>query len=187
MNRYEILDGLPPYGPMYVSVTGDGEPYASEGFVVRFFKNDGTTWVANFKPGYGGLNEVISLPDTDNLLVIAGGDCYLMNRDSDRPIGMFGGDFTELFHNPDGRVVLGDNLGLTIVEPDGSHWDSKRISWDGLKDISLKNNTVTGLAYDVMTRSAEWLPFSYNIDTRLLEGGSYYDFIPVKKPWWKLW
>src|SRR5690606_39492556 len=38
--RYEILDGLPTYGPMYVPVSEDGEPFYSEGFVVRFYKSD---------------------------------------------------------------------------------------------------------------------------------------------------
>ena len=50
--RYEILDGLPTYGPMYVPVSEDGEPFYSEGFVVRFYKSDGSEWVANFKPGW---------------------------------------------------------------------------------------------------------------------------------------
>jgi hypothetical protein len=50
--RYEILDGLPSYGPIYISISQDGIPFYSEGFVVRFYKSDGTNWVANFKPGW---------------------------------------------------------------------------------------------------------------------------------------
>ena len=50
VKQYELLDGLPPYGPMYISVTtDDSEPYASEGYVLRLFKSDGTSWVANFR------------------------------------------------------------------------------------------------------------------------------------------
>jgi len=40
--RYEILDSLPTYGPMYVPVSESGDPFYSEGVVVRFFRNDGT-------------------------------------------------------------------------------------------------------------------------------------------------
>jgi hypothetical protein len=50
-NRYEILNSLPVYGPMYVPVTENGKPYYSEGFPVRFFKKDGSEWGANFEPG----------------------------------------------------------------------------------------------------------------------------------------
>ena len=49
--QYEILEALPTYGPMYIPVTENDEAFYSEGFPVRFYKSDGTNWVANFKPG----------------------------------------------------------------------------------------------------------------------------------------
>ena len=50
--RYEILNALPAYGPMYISISDDGEPYYTEGYVVKFKKRNGEEWVANFKPGW---------------------------------------------------------------------------------------------------------------------------------------
>ncbi len=79
--RYEILNGLPAYGPMYVSVTENGESFYSEGFPVRFYKTDGTEWIANFRPGWTDLKQVIEFKNTQNLLVLACGTCYIVVPD----------------------------------------------------------------------------------------------------------
>jgi hypothetical protein len=71
--KYEILEALPAYGPMYIPVTENGEGFYSEGFPVRFYKPDGTSWVGNFAPGWTNLNIVYELKETNNLIVIAGG------------------------------------------------------------------------------------------------------------------
>ena len=42
--RYEQLKSLPTYGPMYIPVSGNDEPFYSEGLVIRFFRTDGTDW-----------------------------------------------------------------------------------------------------------------------------------------------
>ena len=61
---------------MYIPVTDNDEPFYSEGFAVRFYKTDGTEWVANFQPGWTDLKTIIKFADTTNLLVIAFGTCY---------------------------------------------------------------------------------------------------------------
>ena len=77
--RYEILESLPTYGPMYIPVTEDGEPFYSQGLAVRFFRDDNSDWVANFKPSWTGLNAIYEFDNQQNVLVIAGGTCYIMN------------------------------------------------------------------------------------------------------------
>ena len=65
--RYEILSGLPAYGPMYVPVTQVEQPFInpySEGFVVRFFDSSGESWVANFNVGYTTFKAVFDFPQT---------------------------------------------------------------------------------------------------------------------------
>jgi hypothetical protein len=184
--QYEILSSLPTYGPMYIPVTDNGEPYYSEGFPVRFYKSDGTEWVANFQPGWTDLKEIIEFEETQNLLVVACGTCYLMNPDDTKPIEVFGTGYTEIFKSSNNRLVIQDQIDLTIIEPDGKHWDTERISWDGLKEIRIDNNIVTGLSYDPMNDADEWIPFAYDIDARRLTGGSYHKY-DKKKPWWKIW
>lgn len=180
--RYEILNSLPANGPMYVSVTDDGEPFYSEGFPVRFYKADGTEWLANFQPGWTDLKQVIEFEHTQNLLVIASGTCYLMNPEEIKPIKVFGVSYSAIFQASKGRLVLKDQTQLTIIEPDGTHWNTERISWDGLAEIRVENNLVSGLAYDPMHDTDEWVAFKYDLDTKTLTGGSYHSF-ENKKLW----
>ncbi|WP_216680569.1 hypothetical protein [Hymenobacter siberiensis] len=187
IKRYEILEALPTYGPMYIPVTESGEPFYSEGFAVRFFKTDGSEWVANFQPGWTDLKGIYELKDTTNLLVIAYGTCYVMNPDDTKPVSVFGVGYVSVLNTQDGRLILQDQTDLTIIETDGSHWDTTRISWDGLKDLKLENNIVSGLSYDPMTEADELVHFSYDIDNKILTGGSYNRYETVKKPWWKMW
>jgi len=106
MSRYEILDHLPPYGPMYIPVTRDGEPCYSEGYAVRFYKSDGSEWVANFQLGWTGLRTVLELTETTNLLIIADGACYLIDPDKTVPIGAFGADFSAIFTLSEQRYIV---------------------------------------------------------------------------------
>jgi len=185
--KYEILEALPTYGPMYIPVTENEEAFYSEGFAVRFYKLDGTNWVANFKPGWTDLKIIYELKDTSNLLVIACGTCYLMNPEETKPISVFGVGYSTVFKTEDGRLVLQDQTDLTIVETNGNHWDTERISWDGLKDLKLENNIVTGLAYDPMNDADEWVNFTFDINVKTLTGGSYKIYETINKPWWKVW
>lgn len=66
--------------------------YYSEGFVVRFHTDHGTSWVGNFDPGWTGLNAVYDFDHQTYILVIAGGTCYLMNPNDIKPISLIGCD-----------------------------------------------------------------------------------------------
>ena len=172
--RYEILSSLPTYGPMYIPVTANGKPFYSEGFPVRFYKIDGTEWIANFKPGWTDLKQIIEFEKTQNLLVIACGTCYIMNPNDTKPIQVFGASFSDIFKANKNRLVLQDQTDLTIVEADGTHWNTERISMDGFSKIKVEKNLVLGLASNPMHDADEWLEFKYDLDTKTLTGGSFY-------------
>lgn len=172
--RYEILHALPSYGPMYIPISADGKPFYSEGFVVRFFKTDGEEWVANFKTGWTSLNKVIEFENSKQLLVIAGGTCYFMDPNIAKPIEVFGVGYSAIFKANKGRIILQDQTDLTIVEADGTHWHTERISLDGLAEIKVENNCVFGLASDPMHQAGlQWVEFQYDLDTKILIGGSF--------------
>ena len=171
---------------MYIPVSENDEPYYSEGFPVRFYRSDGTNWVANFKPGWTELSEVFDLQGTPNLLVIAFGQCYLMNPEETKPISAFGGAYATAVKVHDGRIVLQDDTGLSIIESDGNYWHSDRISWDGLKISKVEGSVISGLAFDPMYDSDEWVDFTYDLDSKTLIGGSYGQSLK-KRPWWKIW
>lgn len=158
---------------MYIPVTGNDDAFYSEGFVVRFYKSDGTDWVANFQPGWTDLKEIHEFANDERLLVIACGTCYMMNPDQTKPLSVFGVGYMKSFKTHDQRLILQDQIDLTIIEANGEHWDTERISIDGLKDIELKNNVLTGLSYDPRNELEDWVRFTYDIDTKILIGGSY--------------
>jgi hypothetical protein len=185
-SKFQILDALPTYGPMYVSVTDNNQPYFSQGFAVRFNKHDGSTWVANFKPGWTAFNEVIELAEP-NILVIAGGTSYLMDPDKEYPIDVFGVGYKKVFHASDGRIVLPDESNITVVEDNGAHWCSEMISYGGLEEINLEDNIISGLFYYPTAEKEEWLPFTYNIDSKTLVSNYSGDDIKPLKKWWKFW
>jgi len=201
-SRFEILESLPTYGPMYIPVTGDDEPYYSQGFAVRFYKDDKTNWVANFKPSWTGLNAIYEFEDQQNLLVIAGGTCYIMNPNNTKPIEVFGVGYETVIKTLDGRLILQDSINITVIEPNVEHWDTERISLDGLKDLKLDGNLITGLSFDPMNEKEEWVKFVVDLETRKVTGGSYrqYELKPIeqstesfhkkkglKSAWWKIW
>ncbi|MGJ7030571.1 hypothetical protein [Niabella hirudinis] len=141
---------------------------------VRFHKEDGSNWVANFAPGWTELTNIAMLDNTPYPLIIAKGACYIMNPEETKPAAVFGADYTELYPANKGRYVLVGCIHLTIIEPDGSYWHTERISWDGVKVFTVKNNIVTGEAFDPTYEDDHWSPFSYDIDTKTLNGGSYH-------------
>ncbi len=186
VKQYEFLKSLPAYGPMYIPISENGELFYSEGIAVRFYKKDGTNWVGNFAPGSKQLTEIVTLNNCPYPLVIANGSCYLINPEYTQPIATFGGDYTHFYIASKNRCVLICSICLTIVEPDGSYWHTERISWDGLKTLHIENNIITGEAFSP-TYETDKLPFSYDIDSRVLKAGSYPKHISTQKQWWKFW
>ncbi|RYE54520.1 MAG: hypothetical protein EOP48_12135, partial [Sphingobacteriales bacterium] len=148
--RYEVLDGLPTYGPMYVPVSESGEPFYSEGCVVRFFKSDGREWVANFKPGWTSFSLIVDYPEINQIVVIAKGQGYIMTPDQEMPIDTFGVDIRDAIKTADGKIVLVDDLSVRLLDHEGAIWQLERISWDGIKDVKLQDHILTGLSYDPM-------------------------------------
>ena len=77
--RWEVLNGLPGDGqvPKHCHL-GHPTPWM-ECFVVRFWNADGSEWVGNFQRGSFGQNEITAWPEANAVVVVAGGNFYLVN------------------------------------------------------------------------------------------------------------
>ncbi len=174
MKKYEILESLPTYGKMYIPISQDEENFYSEGFVVRFFKDDGSDWVANFKSIYG-LNKVIEC--SNNLIVvIAGGLGYVINPNYEKALGYFGeGLIHNIFETETEELICVNDTQIEVFNPKNSKvWTSKRISWDGFDDLTFENGILKGKALNpFIGYDDEWVDFSFNLKTKEIEGGSY--------------
>jgi hypothetical protein len=178
MNRYEILPGLPPYGPMYVNIPE--RTFSGEGKVIRFYKADGTSWVANFGGGIFGLTQVFDFPERNRLLVIVNGGAYLINPEVEREIEIFGGGIGQVIESPNGNLLCATETDILIIDTGNWHlWRSERISWDGIKDLKLERNILSGMSFDPTNSVQPWSPFSLNIETKEILGGSYRDMLDM--------
>jgi len=184
---------------MYIPITEDNEPYFSEGFPIRFFKTDGTNWVANFKPGWTDLNQVFDFPEHDRIIVFAGGLGYIMSPNNEKPLETIGLTITKIFQTENGSLVCADGLSILLIDNlTGQIWQTERISWDGFKDLKLLGDKISGLTYDPTNSTNNWTAFTLNIITREIIGGSYRESVKrnpemtevqprdknQNKPWW---
>lgn len=204
--QYEILNSLPAYGPMYISITHTNEPFYSEGFVVRFYKSDGTEWVANFQLGWTNFSKVFDFTEHKTVIVVAGGQGYVMSPDSETPKFTFGLTISEALQTDNRSLVFADNNNIIFFDnSNGEVWHSCRISWDGIKDLKLSDNILYGKSFDPTNSIQEWSDFSINLKTKEITGGTWREFpqnnphleigekgmlrekTKNKKAWWKIW
>jgi len=202
IKRYEILDYLPAYGDMYISISDNNESFYSEGFVVRFYKSNGKSWIANFKLGGTHLKAVFDFPEHNKIIVIAGGLGYIMNPESEKPVSFFGYAIDDILQTENKSLVCADGISFLIIDnTTGEIWRSERISWDGFRNLKYNNNIISGQSYDPTNSNQSWSDFTFNILTKEVIGGSYTESIKnnphipkvtlqsenIKKPWWKIW
>jgi len=171
--KYEVLKSLPAYGPMHICISESGEQFYSEGFVVRFIKDDQTEWVANFATGWG-IDKVFDYPDKNLVIIFASGIGYVMNPNNEEPLLIIGSMTKEIFQTDSGDLICIDDIGIQIFNPNNSTvWISERISWDGFKDLTFENGIIKGKSYDPTNSIQEWSDFSFNYENKVINGGSF--------------
>jgi hypothetical protein len=169
--KFEILPGLPAYGPEAEPFSATGQGKHREGFVVRFAVKPGNEWIGNFQPGYGGCSGVFEHPDGLNRIVISSGQGYVIDPQSRRSLATFGADIVLTFALPELKaIVFGNGLWFEAIGPTGHIWRSDRISWDGMENLVIDGLTLRGLAYHY---TDQWKPFSLNLTNGEFTGGSY--------------
>lgn len=165
------LPGLPPYGPRAQSF-----PRADafrEGFVVEFVGNGGERWVGNFARFWdGGETSVHTELGCRAVVVVAGGSGYLVDAEARRLVREIGSDIKHIWFDRDLRAMIVSNgLWFEAFDAENFGWRSRRFSWDGIRNLKQSGRTLTGKAFDPITD--RWLPFSLNLATGDVEGGSY--------------
>lgn len=153
-----------------------------KGLSYVFFKTDGDSWIGNFRSNRTKLNDVYEISQSDTLLVFAEGKAYLLDPDTAEALEVIGDGFDQCLKTPNGTMILSDGCKLTILDTRGERWESERISWDEIKDLRINGNTVQGLASDAIDTKKEWKPFSLDLETKALTGGSYTNYIDKHDP-----
>jgi hypothetical protein len=175
---FRILPGLPGTGDPPVRFNASGGDRHTEGFVVELTLAGGERWVGNFQMGAYGKSVVVPLTGrTEHALIVAGGAAYVVEPETRTLVRTFGGTISDVLSLPDrDAMIFGNGLWLECTGPEGLRWRSRRISWDGMTDVSLRGERLHGLAYDPMDDS--WAPFEVDVDTGEVTGGSYPKDLP---------
>jgi hypothetical protein len=133
MERFRVLPGLPATGPWPEQFNAGGGGTHREGFVVEFAPEGKPTWVGNFQPGMTGYNAVLPHLDGTSLIVIAGGQAYVIDPEERRLLSAFGGSLNLALAVPQENLfVMGNGIWLEGWDNRGMRWRSRRISWDGI-------------------------------------------------------
>jgi hypothetical protein len=170
-NAFDILPGLPPYGPMALSFPEHGRGLFSEGLVVRFTPFSRNAWIGNFQRGSTGPDTVLEHPDQQHTLVVSGGVGYIIDPETATLTHQLSGLIMHVIPAPDlVAIVLGDNLKFEAVRADGLWWQSGRISWDGFRKIVKSGTILTGESYSTLDQV--WSPFALDLTSGLFAGGS---------------
>lgn len=168
--KFTILEGLPPYGPEAISFPA-GQLLAREGLVIRFERADEPPWIANFKKGYSNLDKVLSHPDGKRFIICAGGNLYLVDPEI-RSVSKenAGVTYIQTLSNPKITLIC-DDVSFTAWDEAGVRWKTSRISWDGIRNVSVSENLVTGEAYTPLTDT--WHIFEVDLCTGATRGNIY--------------
>lgn len=137
--EFEVLPGLPPYGPLAVAFSATGQGTQREGFVVRFFPNEGESWVGNFQPGMTSLSTVEPHPDGQRVIVISGGQGYVIDLNYRNAVQYIGGQYECILRAGD-LLILSTPIDIEAVGPEGQRWKTRRISWAGLEELEVRTD-----------------------------------------------
>jgi hypothetical protein len=172
MERFRVLPGLPATGPWPEQFSAGGHGTHREGFVVEFAPEGKPTWVGNFQLGLTGYSAVLPNLEETSLIVIAGGQAYMIDPEKRRLLTAFGGTLNMALAVPQMNLFLmGNGIWLEAWDNSGMRWRSRRISWDGMWDLRIENGRVKGSAWSPFD-DREY-PFAVDLKTGAVEGGSH--------------
>lgn len=170
--RFEILPGLPPYGPMAISFTKTGAREHREGLVVRFYPTASEPWVGNFGGGMNACNVVLDHPNEAYVIVVAQGETCIVDPERRAVVDRMAWDTEQVISVPSlGSVIFRGFTDFTAVRADNSGWRSPRISWDGFRNVEVHETDLLGEAYSPV--SDAWVPFRLDLLTGECADGIY--------------
>ena len=170
--RFEIRPGLPAYGPRAINFTIRGEREHREGLVVRFYPRQSEPWTGNFIGGMTTCTAVLEHPNKTDVIVIAQGEACIVDPDNRAIRVRIAGDVVQVIHARSlGLLVFQGMTDFKAIRADNSGWRSPRISWDGFRNIKVRDSELFGEAYTPVQDG--WVPFKLDLLTGHCADGIY--------------
>jgi hypothetical protein len=177
-----FLPGLPPYGPMPTAFPDEWGQLGREGTVIEL--TTGTdVWVANVRPGLGGLQFAGLHPNRSAAIVIASGYLWTIDLHTRSAVQMLPAiEAMWQVKNPEGWVFSRQGIALARLGPSGLIWHTRRLSFDGFDKVHIDQHEIRGVAWSPINE--KWCPFCVDIQTGKSVGGSY--ILGLNDGWEKL-
>lgn len=143
---------------------------------MEFYPGTTSSWVGNFQRSIGTYDAVISYPNDRFVLVIAGGEGYLIDPKDRRLVEIHFGKLENAITLSDTKtLIVSDGQWLAGHGERGFLWRSRRVSWDGVWDLREDNGRLHGKCWDALTDTEG--SFSVDIQTGEVVGGTYPDHL----------
>jgi len=173
MATFQILPGLPSSGPPAQPFPPNFGRLGREGLVVEIRPPETAAWVGNFGRGLSNFSAIFEHPDGERLFVVAGGHGYVIDPATRRLLSEVGAAITGVWQLGDPPSLLLDHQGIAFerIGLEGRLWRTRRLSWDGFKDLNITPDTINGLGW--RAPGDTWEPFSVDLRTGRTYGGAY--------------
>jgi hypothetical protein len=165
------LPGLPTSGPLATAFPAEWGRLAREGVVVEFTTASGS-WTGNFRRGLTRFDWVADHPNGKDVLVIAGGDLWVVAPDARTAtleLSVIVGAIE--CRDPSGWIFDRQGIALARFGPKGMLWRTRRLSWDGFDELRIDAGQLTGRAWSPLDDG--WHAFRVDVRSGRSVGGSY--------------
>jgi len=170
---FRILDGLPPAGLPARRFTAGPKGTSSSDLVVEFQPDGGPPWFGYFQTGTVQNSAATMHPNGRDVVVIAGGLCYVVSPNDGALLSVFGGEIKGVWQMPKLNLLIfnGGDVAFAALGVEGWTWRTRRISWNGFEGIEIAEKTIYGRGWNAVARC--WQPFSIEAATGVVHGGAY--------------
>jgi hypothetical protein len=169
MATFEVLAGLPPYGPMAKPFPASGRGSFRQGVVVRFQSETLGAWIGNFQVGFTSCFGVHAHPNRNHVLVVAGGTVYSVEPDTQTAEISDDGVYSVMAVPEKDALLFEDGISLNLMSC-GTNWRTKRLSWDGIRNLCVAGDFVRGEGWHF---DESWHEFVVSLATGSHTGGAY--------------
>jgi hypothetical protein len=154
---------------MYVPFSATGHAKFSEGFVVEFLPASGDPWIGNFAKGLTTFSKAVLHPNSLTVIVVSAGQCYVVDPNTRKLVGTFGGWFVDALEIPArGMIVLQSPIDFSAMNRTGRGWTTRRLSVDGFRSIRVSGEKLIGEAWDL---GDTWTSFEVDLASGKATGG----------------
>ena len=136
---------------------------------MRFLTGTDAEWVGNFQRGFCSYDCAVAHPDGENVLIIAGGNAYVINPRVQSVTQSFGGQIESCTPAAQG-LLLANGLWVELINSQGHAWRSRRLAWDGLRILGVRGEEAFGEAAHF---DDSWHAFKIRLSDGQASGGAY--------------